>query len=183
MVRGLILVALGLAGFLVVAPATGGPVFGITLPAIKGGPLTVAQVRALAERTVRLYAPTVDPLMIRAMVEIESARDPAAFRAEPQIGDASIGLMQTLQGTAQWLWDDIGDRRFPRPTANSLMDPATSMYFGARYVAWLQRFRPGATEEWIVRAYNGGPGGASSSATLAHWQRYQRAKARLVGGS
>ena len=149
--------------------------------AATGGPLTIDRVRSLAERTVNVYARTVDPLMVRAMVEIESARDPRAVRSEPHINDASVGLMQTLVGTAQWLYDDMGARRFSRPTFTSLLDPQTSLYFGARFIAWLQTHpRNRGTEEWIVRAYNGGPGGASSSATLRHWQRYQRAKARLI---
>lgn len=149
--------------------------------AATGGPLTIDRVRSLAEHTANLYARTVDPMMLRAMVEIESARDPRAVRAEPHIGDASVGLMQTLVGTARWLYDDIGDRKFARPDFTSLLDPQTSLYFGARYVAWLQTHpRNRGTEEWIVRAYNGGPGGASSSATLGHWQRYERAKARLL---
>ena len=146
------------------------------------GLLTVAEVRCLAEDVAGRHFPIVDPMLLRAIAEVESARDSFAIRVEESIGDASIGLMQTLEGTAQWLWDDIGDRRFPRPTRATLFKPSTSLYFGARYIAWLQRFRPGATEEWIVRAYNGGPGGASRSATLAHWQRYQRAKARLIAG-
>lgn len=183
--RGLFVVgAIGLAGVLALPGAA--PALGIPIPSlapIGAGPLSVAQVNTLARRTVQLYAPGVDPLMVRAMVEIESARDPRAERDEPQIGDASIGLMQTLEGTAQWLWDDIGDRQFSRPTRSSLFKPSTSLYFGARYIAWLQQFRPGASEEWIVRAYNGGPGGATSSATRAHWERYQRAKARLIAGA
>lgn len=152
--------------------------------AATGGPLTIDRVRSLAETTASAYARSVDPLMIRAMVEIESGRDPRAIRDEPHIGDASVGLMQTLVGTAQWLYDDIGDRRFRRPDFTSLLDPQTSMYFGARYVAWLQGHpNYDGTEEWLVRGYNGGPAGPYRSATLEHWRRYQRAKARLIAGN
>lgn len=152
--------------------------------AATGGPLTVDRVRSLAARTVSAHAPAVDPMMLRAMVEIESARDPRAIRQEPHIGDASVGLMQTLVGTAQWLYDDLGARQFSRPTFTSLLDPQTSMYFGARYVAWLQTHRNyNGTEEWLVRGYNGGPAGPYRTATLGHWQRYQSAKARLIAGN
>lgn len=171
--RAAVLIA-GLAGLAVF--------LGREATAATGGPLSVDRVRSLAERTVSVYAPSVDPMMLRAMVEIESARDPRAVRQEVHIGDASVGLMQTLVGTAQWLWDDMGARAFPRPTFTSLLNPQTSMYFGASTISrWLQRNGlNNGTEEWLVRAYNGGPGNATRSGqTLEHWRRYQRAKARL----
>ena len=170
---------------LAIAAGVAGAVALLMRPAVAtdaDGRLTIDSVRSLAERTVNVYAPTVDPMMVRAMVEIESARDPRAVRQEVHIGDASVGLMQTLVGTAQWLWDDMGARAFPRPGFDSLLDPQTSMYFGASTISrWLQRngLNDG-TEEWLVRAYNGGPGGVRSSQTRTHWERYQRAKARLI---
>jgi hypothetical protein len=60
----------------------------------------------------------VPAALIKAIIEKESGFDPNAYRAEPQIGDASRGLMQLLYGTAQALGfagepDDLYD-----PTTN-----------------------------------------------------------------
>lgn len=41
--------------------------------------------------------------MICAIADIESSRQPLAYRFEPKLGEASTGLMQTLQSTADWL--------------------------------------------------------------------------------
>lgn len=143
--------------------------------------LMIAEVKCLAEKTVNTYFGGVDPMMLRAMVEIESAREPTAFRAEPHIGDGSMGIMQTLLGNAQESYD-IGFTAKGRPEKfEDLADPEVSMYFGAAYVnrirAWRGRSR---SEEWIVRAYNGGPGGATKSYTQGHWDRYIKAKQRLA---
>lgn len=154
-----------------------------------GARLTIAQVRSLAEKWGRRFG--VAPLMLQAMVEIESAREPAAFRSEAHItapdgsqGDASVGLMQTLWSTAHWLAKDMGYRAKGIPQLSDLLDPDTSMYFGAAYVQWLgryhqQRFGRPATEQWIVMSYNGGPG-ADNPQTQNHWRKYQAARQRLI---
>jgi hypothetical protein len=41
--------------------------------------------------------------MICAIAEIESAQQPLAYRYEKKLQEASTGLMQTLQSTAEWL--------------------------------------------------------------------------------
>lgn len=143
------------------------------------GRLTAAEVKALVDDVCGAYFPNVDRKMIRAMIEIESARDPLAFRPEYHINDASIGLMQTLERTAQWLWDDLGYRAYARPTLDSLRAPNVSIYFGAACVNWLRTYAGQArSEEWIVRAYNGGPG-FNNASTNNHWSKYQAAKAAL----
>lgn len=147
------------------------------------GRLTEAQVRDMAARIGGQMG--VDPLMIRAIVEIESARDPNAFRAEPHIGDASVGLMQTLLGTAQWVWDiNAGGvrRGVPRRPAgyDELRNAERSMWLGTGYLAYLSAYKGlGRMEEWIVRAYNGGPGGATKTYTEGYWSKYLAAKQRL----
>lgn len=142
-------------------------------------PLSLSQVRALA-RDVTSNLVRADPDMIVRIAWIESAFNPAAIRAEPKIGDASVGLMQTLISTAQWLHSDLGFTRLGRPDAATLMDPRQSMYFGGAYLLWLSTYRGRQRgEEFMVRAYNGGPGGADSSATLEYWRRYLDAKRRF----
>lgn len=142
--------------------------------------LSEPDVETLAGEITRRFFPAVDPVMLRAMAEIESARDPCAIRHEPHIGDASVGLMQTLVGTSRWLYREMGATAFGEPDALKLADPAVSMYFAAAYVDFLRRYRGRArSEEFIVRGYNGGPDGINRDATLGHWERYQAAKAEL----
>jgi hypothetical protein len=94
-----------------------------------------------------------DPALIKAVISAESAWNPSALRAEPQINDASYGLMQILLGTARGM--------MPTATATDLLDPSTNVDLGTRYLAaQLNRFGyPGA-----LAAYNGGPG------NVAKWQ-------------
>ena len=45
----------------------------------------------------------LDPLLIKAVIATESSFNPQALRPEPQINDASRGLMQILYGTAKMM--------------------------------------------------------------------------------
>lgn len=147
-----------------------------------GKALTEAQVRELAAATTQIYFPRVDPNMLVAMAWIESSFRPDAVRYEPHLDDGSTGLMQTLVGTAHWLWEQMGARAFGEPTPANLLEPDRSLYFGAAYVNWLRTYggKP-RSEEWIVRAYNGGPGWEKSgvTATANHWAKYQAARGRF----
>lgn len=69
----------------------------------------------------------IDPALIKAVITKESSWNPNAYRAEPQIGDGSRGLMQILLGTARGM--------APGVTAEQLFDPATNIDLGARYLA------------------------------------------------
>lgn len=129
------------------------------------------------------YGLNVSPLMIAAMAQIESSYNPKAQRHEAHLGDSSWGLMQTLLGTAQWLYDDMGYRDFGRPSEKTLTDGRTSLYFGMAYVDWLSRYKGiQRSEQWIVESYNGGPNN-SNAQTRNHWAKYQRAKAQIMGVS
>jgi soluble lytic murein transglycosylase-like protein len=88
--------------------------------------------------------------LIKAIVEKESGFDPNAYRAEPQIGDASRGLMQLLYGTAQSL-GFAGD-------ASDLFDPTTNIRLGTRYLADLTKTaaRYGYGIDSAISAYNAG---------------------------
>lgn len=143
--------------------------------------LSIAEVERLARRTVERDFPRVDPLMLRAIAEIESARNPKAVRPEPQINDASAGLMQTLLATARWLAGPMGKDRFgTNPELADLLDPRVSMYYGAAMLDWLSTWRgQDRPEHWIVQSYNGGPGNFSAQ-TERYYERYEAAKARLV---
>lgn len=92
---------------------------------------------------------------VLAVIEIESARDPQAFRAEPQINDASRGLLQVLLSTAR-------DRGYGGPP-DGLFDPLTSIRVGMAHLIWTYDYllyrlnRVPQTGEWIG-AYNAGVG-------------------------
>lgn len=89
----------------------------------------------------------VDPPLVKAIVAAESSFRPNARRDEPQVGDASYGLMQTLYRTAK----DMGYTGGP----DGLYDPATSLEFGTRYLAYQLRRYNGKTP-YAVAAYNSG---------------------------
>lgn len=89
----------------------------------------------------------VDPVLVKSIVASESSFDPKAYRAEPQIGDASYGLMQTLYRTAR----DMGYTG----TRDGLFDPATSIEYGTRYLK-KQILRYGGDTPSAVAAYNSG---------------------------
>ena len=142
--------------------------------------LTIEEVRQLAEKTVQRDGLSIEPLMLRTIAEIESDRNPLAMRAEPQIGDASIGMMQTLLGTAKWLYKDMGAVRYGEPTIEKLFNPEVSMYFAGQMLEWLSDYRRiERGEQFIAMSYNGGPG-ANNNQTRHYWQKYQQRKARLV---
>lgn len=139
--------------------------------------LSADQVCAFMQSVLNLSEIDADADMVLRVAFIESSFNPSAVRAEPQINDASTGLMQTLVSTAQWLHDDMGFKSFGRPTLTSLKGAQESLYYGAAYLTYLKTWRGQARgEEFIVRGYNGGPGGASSSATLPYWRKYQDAR-------
>ncbi len=87
--------------------------------------------------------------LIIATIATESGGNPDARRKEPQIKDESVGLMQTLVGTAR--------QELERPglTADDLRDPATSIAAGTVYIANRRRkthFDP----PLVAASYNAG---------------------------
>ena len=122
----------------------------------------------------------VDPAMVQAMIQIESSWNENAERYEAHLNDSSKGLMQLLQGTANWLYNDMGYRKY-KP--DNLFDPATNIYFGCAMIQWLSNYKGMLrNEQWIVESYNGGPGN-SNSQTKNHWRKYQEAKQQIEEGA
>lgn len=149
--------------------------------------LTKPEVLELARVTVDRFGLRSPVDMLVTMAWIESSFRPWVIGDEGR----SFGLMQLLdeprdRSTAQWLARDLGFNAYGSSLPRSeLLRPQVSMYLGAAYVHWLSRYRGIArSEQWIVRAYNGGPGWESASSsslsnTLRHWNRYLAAKAQL----
>lgn len=94
--------------------------------------------------------------LIKAVIGAESAYDPRAYRAEPQINDASRGLMQLLERTARSLGHVGG--------VDSLFDPLNSINLGSKLLAENYKHaragKPGAAPgdlwEVAISAYNAG---------------------------
>ncbi len=149
--------------------------------------VTRAQVERIAQEMQRRYFPNVDWRMIVVMAWIESSFNPNAYRFESHLDDASYGLLQTLlKNNALWMFQNKGATGMGRPDAQTLRDPIVSIYFGMAYVNWLRTHPSGRnTPEWIVRAYNGGPGWngkpASRAMTLNHWNKYQTTRRAFYG--
>lgn len=143
------------------------------------GTLTKEEIEDLAKKVIAENKFDVDYKMIVSMAKIESNFKRFAFRYETHLNDASMGLMQTLLGTAQWLAKDMGYAKYGIPSYLDLSDPEKSIYYGCAYVNWLSNYRGVKRgEQWIVESYNGGPG-RSNSQTQRHWKKYQKAKGEL----
>lgn len=143
--------------------------------------LTASEVLAGARYICATYFPQVDPMMLVAMAKIESNFNPQATRYEKHLNDSSIGLMQVLLTTAQDIFTRLKARAKGEPTREKLTMPMYALYMGAAYVNWLRVYGGVVrSEEWIVRAYNGGPGWSRSekakAMTLNHWNKYRQAR-------
>ena len=146
--------------------------------AIPGFAMSRTAVLALARKTVVDNFSDVDFEMAAAIAIVESDGNPLALRYEPGLGDASIGLMQTLLGTARWLAADMGYERYGVPGLADLLDADKSMYFGAAYLQWLRHWNGvRRSDEWIVMAYNAGPGNVGTGAAEAYLAKYRIARA------
>ncbi|CAM6011793.1 unnamed protein product [Sphagnum balticum] len=143
--------------------------------------VTHTEMRAMAEILTSRYFKRLDVAMICAIAEIESARQPLAYRYEKKLQEASTGLMQTLQSTAEWLSTDMGYRAYTIDAVSALLyRPFVSVYFGAAYLKWLSTYDgKKRNEEFVVRGYNGGPRGATEKSTLGYWNKYLIAKQNL----
>ncbi len=92
-------------------------------------------------------AENVPAALILAVIRQESNFDPNAYRAEPQIDDASAGLMQLLLGTAQSM--------NPNVTEDDLYDPDVNISLGTIYLRrQLDRYSGNIKD--AISAYNAG---------------------------
>ena len=118
---------------------------------------------------------------VLAVVEIESAFDPEAYRYEAHINDASIGLMQVLYSTAR-------DRGLVGGPAE-LFEPLSNIRYGMGQMFWTYEYLTGRLNrlptdfEWIG-AYNIGVGamfrGTAQDSAKAYVNRWVAARARYV---
>jgi len=92
----------------------------------------------------------VPPVLVKAVIATESGFNPRAYRAEPQIGDASRGLMQMLKRTAI----DMG---FPaNGNPDDLYKPEVSIPLGVKYLRWILDRHPNDSPGDVYAVYNSG---------------------------
>lgn len=98
----------------------------------------------------------IDPDLINAFISVESGGDPNAYRAEPQINDASYGLMQVLLTTARRISGN------PSLTPQQLIDPTTNILIGSQFIRELINRYNGILDD-VIASYNAGSAIKSSS--------------------
>lgn len=130
---------------------TGIAIDGAAAAGTMGAPSTVRKLWTLygtdcATAAKRLGVPVE---LIVATIATESRGDASARRQEPQIGDQSVGLMQTLVKTAR---SAMGR---PNLKADDLLDPRTSIEAGTSYIAQ-QRGSTHFDPPLVAAAYNAG---------------------------
>ncbi len=150
--------------------------------------LSLNEMYQLASHVVDTYGfvKTVESDLV-TYAYVESSFRPWVFRNESR-GRRSTGLMQTLLGTAQDLYNK-GYKAVGAPTHENLKDPIISMYFGAAYLEWLKKsyrakaYKYGDFEEFFVRAYNGGAGWEKSetgrNGTANYLKKWKKAKNKV----
>ena len=139
--------------------------------------LTEDDIVQLANHIKSKHGFNLDTKLLVSTAYVESSFRAKAVRHERRkdgtIWDSSYGLMQTLVGTARDMYQK-GYKSYGLPDADDLTNPIVSMYFGASYMDWLRKNWPNRSEEWYVRAYNGGPGWertANGPKNTAHYYR------------
>jgi soluble lytic murein transglycosylase len=91
----------------------------------------------------------VDPLLIAAIVRVESNYKPKLVSIK-----GAIGLMQLMPDTAEWI---MGMDGFSSLSMSSLQEPKTNIMVGAKYIDILNhQFNNNLAE--VLAAYNAGPG-------------------------
>ncbi|GMH07942.1 hypothetical protein Nepgr_009782 [Nepenthes gracilis] len=144
--------------------------------------LTQTEMRAAAEIIVRRHFDSqIDPDMICAIAELESDRQLLATRYLKKTKETTFGLMQISTKTADWLFRELEYRAYEvegNPTL--LYRPFVSIYLGAAYLKWLSNYdQKERSEEFVVRAFNGGTKKATHKTTLSYWRNYLSVKESL----
>eukprot|EP00257_Ricinus_communis_P013707 XP_015571213.1 uncharacterized protein LOC8259970 isoform X2 [Ricinus communis] len=144
--------------------------------------LTQTEMKAVADIIVRRYFDSqILPDMLCAIAELASDRLLLATNYDKKTKQTTMGIMQILPKTAEWLVRDLGYRIYDvEENPDILYRPFVSVYFGAAYLKWLSNFeQKERSEEFVVRAYKGGIKKATHKSTLHYWKRYLSVKESL----
>ncbi|XP_057950162.1 uncharacterized protein LOC131145098 isoform X2 [Malania oleifera] len=119
--------------------------------------------------------------MICAVAELESDRQPLAERYNRKTKETTMGIMQLLPKTVDWMVSELGYRTYEvegNPTL--LYRPFVNVYLGSAYLKWLSNYeQKERSEEFVVRSYKGGAKKATHKSTLPYWRRYLSVKESL----
>jgi len=108
--------------------------------------------------------PTLDPVLVMGTVLVESNDEALAVKAERNVKDQSIGLMQLRIQTARWFFshdfNGVADELIKR----KMFDRWNNLTVGMSYQRWQQEryskslvnILPGDLWMWIAAAYNAG---------------------------
>lgn len=141
--------------------------------------MTREQIDQIAQKYERKYGlPTG---FISAVIEIESAYNPDAYRDESK-GRYSIGLMQVLRGGgAIDEWEKIHGRqqdyRYYDPEYNIRVG---AWYLGEKIPAYLERYELPNTIRNVIVAYNAGIGNLIKGRVPLVTQNYLRKVSKLT---
>lgn len=132
------------------------------MAAAKTGLPPAAQKRAAAAVVREARAAGLDPLLVAAVIEVESTW--RNFAVSP-VG--AVGLMQVMPATGAWFGEKLG---LPSTGRDELFDPERNIHIGVHYLADLhQRF--GRMDLALV-AYNAGPNRAREIAKGPELERW-----------
>ncbi|CAN6879226.1 unnamed protein product [Brassica oleracea] len=144
--------------------------------------LTQTEMKAVADITVRRHFDSIlDPEMICAIAELESDRKPLIMRYNKKTKETGLGILQVFAKTAEWLAGGQGYQEYNVDDNPDLLHkPFINVYFAAAYLKWLTDYQNNQrSEEFVVRAYNGGTKKATHKSTLPYWKRYLVVKEAL----
>ncbi|KAK1281584.1 hypothetical protein QJS10_CPB22g00295 [Acorus calamus] len=144
--------------------------------------LTQIEMKAVAQIVVNRHLRLqLDTDMICALAEIESDRQLLVERYNKKIKESTVGIMQVLQTTAEMLFRDVGYRSYQiEGNPDLLYRPFVNIYYGAAYLKYLYGYDgKERDEEFIVRAFRGGPKKAAHKSTSEYFQRYLSVKQSL----
>ncbi len=91
----------------------------------------------------------IDPLLVSAIIRVESKFNPQALSQK-----GAIGLMQIMPSTGEWAAEQMGIQEFE---SSLLHDPEMNIRIGTWYISSLQKEFEGDMF-LVIAAYNGGRG-------------------------
>ncbi|CAN4103792.1 unnamed protein product [Withania somnifera] len=144
--------------------------------------LTQTEMKAVASIIVRRhFVSQIDSAMLCAIAELESDRQLLATRYNKKSKEITMGIMQILPKTADWLVSDLGYQTYEVAMDSKLLyKPFINVYLGAAYLKWLSNYeQKDRSEEFMVRAYKGGTKKATHKSTLPFWRSYLSVKETL----
>ena len=110
------------------------------------------------------YEVGINPYLVYAVIEKESKFNPESIADTSR--EYSVGLMQ-INISKDW-----HKERIERLGVTDLTDPKQNIKVGIDYLLELFNWREGTTLEWVLMAYNGGPGYADLQTTVSDYANY-----------